>query len=194
MNGNGLITVERFLEKAGINEGEYLNIDFERFIKDFEISEDNMDQLNIERLLEYYQPNVLDVSSIFDSYRAIRGDEYDNGIKAIALMENQGTGSLCVYVDLCEKIRYSAKDLYLFRDLTRVEGTEISDEQHIIKKLMEYEVINWCSKEGNQDIADGLNVCFIILYDDDSVFRVDVSDMEDTLPNYQEVKKLLLGE
>ena len=60
-----LLTVDELIRITGISEADYGDVDLRQFIEDFEITEDNVESLNVKLLLEEYSNTETDDVTIY---------------------------------------------------------------------------------------------------------------------------------
>ena len=100
-----LLTADELIRLAGISEEQYRDVDLEQFIKDFEITEDDIETLNIGLLLEEYSDTETeDVSDLLRGGITERTSDFTEGVSAVAFLENINTDNECVYYDLEERL------------------------------------------------------------------------------------------
>ena len=96
-----LLTVDELIRITGISEADYGDVDLRQFIEDFEITEDNVNSLNIKLLLEENSNTETDdVTDIFSDTAQERTEHFTDDVTVIAFYENMNTTTECVYYDL----------------------------------------------------------------------------------------------
>ena len=195
---DNLLTEEEFFELSNISKEDWEDVDIATFIEDFEITEESIRSLNVELLLNDYRAisEMKDVSPIFDDAELKRTKDFTEDASAIAFYENINTGYKCVYYDLEENCKYSSAEGFLFRDLNQGTKESFSDGDSLLQKLNDYNVFQWKSGSGAEEIQDPQNMVLVIKYDDGSKFKVSATGiLSKMLPKeYREVRTLLFGE
>ena len=190
-----LISVEELFNISGLSADDYKDIDLEKFIDDYEITEDNAKSLNIRLLLDEYGAvsNIKDVNYIFDSQNPVREADFTADAAAIAFYENINTGLHCVYYDLENALRYETTEGFLFDDLNLAEAADYADGRELLEKLESEGVFTWSSASDTDGIDDYQSMELAVLYKDGSAFRVTASGiLSELLPaEYDKIKKML---
>ncbi len=190
-----LLTADELIRLAGISEEQYRDVDLEQFIKDFEITEDDIETLNIGLLLEEYSDTETeDVSDLLRGGITERTSDFTEGVSAVAFLENINTDNECVYYDLEEGKRYRASHAYLFSDLSQTEAETYAEGQQLVDALDEQGVFSWSSQSSEEEIVDGQYMVLAVAYDDGTVFRVSADGiLSQLLPDsYAAVRDMLL--
>ena len=190
-----LLTADELIRLAGISEEQYRDVDLEQFIKDFEITEDDIETLNIGLLLEEYSDTETeDVSDLIRGEITERTSDFTEGVSAVAFLENINTDNECVYYDLEEGKRYRASHAYLFSDLSQAEAETYAEGQQLVDALDEQGVFSWSSQSSEEEIVDGQYMVLAVAYDDGTVFRVSADGiLSQLLPDsYAAVRDMLL--
>ena len=190
-----LLTADELIRLAGISEEQYRDVDLEQFIKDFEITEDDIETLNIGLLLEEYSDTETeDVSDLLRGGITERTSDFTEGVSAVAFLENINTDNECVYYDLEEGKRYRVSHAYLFSDLSQAEAETYAEGQQLVDALDEQGVFSWSSQSSEEEIVDGQYMVLAVAYDDGTVFRVSADGiLSQLLPDsYAAVRDMLL--
>lgn len=191
-----LLTVDELIRITGISEADYGDVDLRQFIEDFEITEDNVNSLNIKLLLEEYSNTETDnVTDIFSDTAQERTEDFTEDVKAIAFYENVNTGSECVYYDLVSEERYRASNCFLFSDLGQAEADLYTDGEMLIDKMDELGVFSWESSSSSEVMDDAQNMELAVKYEDGTVFHISATGiLSENLPDtYTEIRNFLLG-
>src|SRR5699024_5528764 len=144
-----------------------------QFIKDFEITEDDIETLNIGLLLEEYSDTETeDVSDLLRGGITEGTSDFTEGVSAVALLENINTEKECVYYDLETGKIYRASHAYLVSDLSQAEAETYAEGQQLVDALDEQGVFSWSSQSSEEEIVDGQYMVLAVAYDDGTVFRV----------------------
>ena len=195
MDTKKLLTEDELIRLSGISEDRYRDIDLEQFIKDFEITEDDIETLNISLLLEEYSDaEPEDVSELLRGEITERTSDFTEGVTAVAFLENINTDNECVYYDLEEGKRYRASYAYLFSDLSQAEPETYTEGQQLVDELEEQGVFSWSSQSSEESVVDGQYMVLAVEYDDGTVFRVSADGiLSQLLPDsYAAVRDMLL--
>lgn len=197
MAENGLLSVEDFISLSGISADKYADIDLEAFIKDYEITAEDIKTLNIELLLDEYKTisAIMDVNSILEEPEITRTADFTEDVVAIAFYENINTGIDSVYYDVENGFRYQMDQGFVFDDLNSGVKTPIDNVDELLSELEANDVFTWSSVSKNEEINDSQSMVLAIEYSDGSRFRVSASGiLSKVLPSaYSTVKELLLG-
>lgn len=195
MDTKKLLTEDELIRLSGISEDQYRDVDLEQFIKDFEITEDDIETLNISLLLEEYSDTEPeDVSELLRGEITERTSDFTEGVTAVAFLENTNTDNECVYYDLEKRTRYRASYAYLFSDLSQAEPETYAEGQQLVDELEEQGVFSWSSQSSEEPVIDGQYMVLAVAYDDGTVFRVSADGiLSQLLPDsYAAVRDMLL--
>lgn len=191
-----LVSVEELIEASGINPDDYSTELLQQFIKDFEITEDNVTTLNIPLLLKGYSPEgTLDVSDILSADMPERSSDFTKDAVAVAFLENRNTDTVCAYYDFESGLCYKAEHLNLFTDLNQVEPEQFSDSENLVSSMDKLGVFSWSDSDNSEGIEDSQTMILAVKYSDGSIFRITVSGiLANELPaTYTELKEFLIG-
>nr|WP_303182472.1 hypothetical protein [Lachnoclostridium phocaeense] len=190
-----LLTVDEMIRITGISEVDYGDVDLRQFIEDFEITEDNVESLNVKLLLEEYSNTETDdVTDIFSDTAQEQTEHFTDDVTAIAFYENMNTTTECVYYDLVSEERYRASNCFLFSDLGQAEAEPYPDGELLIDKMDELGVFSWENSSSSEVMDDAQGMELAVKYEDGTIFHISATGiLSEVMPDtYAEIKKLLL--
>ena len=194
MDTKKLLTEDELIRLSGISEDQYRDVDLEQFIKDFEITEDDIETLNISLLLEEYSDTEPeDVSELLRGEITERTSDFTEGVTAVAFLENTNTDNECVYYDLEKGTRYRASYAYLSLICHRQSRRHMRKGSSWSMNLKSRGVLV-SSQSSEEPVIDGQYMVLAVEYDDGTVFRVSADGiLSQLLPDsYAAVRDMLL--
>ncbi len=177
--GMNLISEEEFYKKTGISKNDYPDVDINQFIAHYSITEDNIGDLRIEKLLEKYR-NKVDVKSfdyLFDSNYQKRNDNYTNDIVRIAAVYNISTTIKSVLYDIETQKKYYSNNGYIFHDVNQVEAVSLDEKEYsdLISLLESVNAFDWKNNSVNSNSTAGQLFELVVEYSDGTYYKVKFS-------------------
>ncbi len=186
-----LITVDELINKTGINPNDYLGIDLQEFINEYEITEDIVEDLNVPVLLESYnddkKANEYNYRYMFDNIGNRRTDDYYSEISRIGAYYNISTSVESVLIDFSNDKKYISKNNYIFDDIRNSTECEYTtdDKDALLTLFKDHDFFNWTSAQADtKGTTAGQAFVVVVEYDDGTEFRVDYTGIVDQVaPN-----------
>lgn len=192
---NKLLSVDEFIRLSGISAEKYSDIDLQKFIEEYDITENVLSTLNIELLLEDYRTisKITDVGEVLDDPDTVRTVKFTDDVICIAFYENINTGVQSVYYDVQNNCRYKSDRGFVFDDLNSVEAEAYTDWETLLDSLEKEGVFSWKSAVKTDGIDDAQSMVLAFRYGDGSGFKVAATGiLEDYYSAYSTVSSLLL--
>lgn len=185
-----LLTAEQLEQYCLDNSIDCSNVNLDKFISDYELSSDNIEDLNINLLMAEYR-DVESFAFIFEDDYGTRDTNFDKNIRYIAFYENKNTSVKSYFVNVESKYLVASADKYVFENVLDFPKQELSEKsiKEIVDKLNVLSVFDWKSYESQDVVDDGCSIKFIVIYDDNTSFEVNCTGIfnEFEFKNYNEL-------
>lgn len=185
-----LLTVEQLEQYCSDNSIDCSNVYLDKFISDYDLSFDNIEDLNINLLISEYR-DIESFDILFEDDYGIRETDFDKNIRYIAFYENKNTSVKSYFVNVESKYLVASTDKYVFDNVLDFPKQELSEKsiKEIIDKLNVLSVFDWKSYVSQDVVDDGCSIKLIVIYDDNTSFEVNCTGIfnEFELKNYTEL-------
>lgn len=189
-----LLTVEQLEQYCLDNSIDCSDVNLDKFISDYELSFDNIEDLNINLLIAEYR-DIESFTFLFEDDYGTRDTNFNKNIRYIAFCENKNTSVKSYFVNMESKYLVASADKYVFENVLDFSKQELSEKsmKEIIDRLNDLSVFDWKSYESQDAVDDGCNIKFIVIYDDNTSFEVKCTGIfsEFELKNYNEVVEFM---
>lgn len=193
MNAN-LLTVEQFENYCLENNIKYANTNLEKFISDYELTFDNIEEFNISLLLSEYR-DIESYTFIFEEDYRTRNFDFSEDIKFIAFYENKNTSIKSCFLNFKDKYLVSSTDKYVFENVFDFHKQELSEKtiKEIVDEMNHLSVFDWKSYNSQESVEDGCYVKLVVVYNDNKSFEVTCTGIfsEFGLDNYNDFINLM---
>ena len=172
-----LISIDRMFEMTGLDKNNYPGVDFTQFIAEFEITEDDVMELNIDRLLRGYpkMKNSVSYEYLFDGSRNTRNADFYDGIVYIAAYYNIESSIKSVLYDVKGNKKYYSNQGYVFSSVSPEQGTDCEQGEidGVLDVMKTIGVFEWKSVTDEEQVKyAGQSFVIAVEYEDGSVFTV----------------------
>ncbi len=175
---------------------EYEGVDLEKFIEDYELTNENIDDYNLGILIDEYS-NLNNSINVFSTVFDVRDDSFALGIRSISFYENKNTSTKSAYIDFTSLSKVVSTNEYIFDNFSNYQKEKVS--KYLIDELSSFvsETIatTWKSTDSTDIYDDGYSIKLVVLYEDKTAVTISCSGIfnDFELPNYDEFIKLLFN-
>lgn len=143
------VTMEYIIENSSLEKEDFEGINFDAFVKEYELTKENWNEYDIEMVLKLYKNSLndksVDYTYIFDNADGKLNKEDIEKLSIVIMHCNSGNESNCLVLDLENKIAYVDEGYFLDNCSEETRFVELSDSdvKYIKDEINKKEISDW---------------------------------------------------